>query len=198
MQSLGGAVPERLCEDCTEPWDWSHDGHYLLFSAGEPLQIGLMDVGARAKILLLQHPGYRLHGSRFSSDDRWIAFSAEKGVGRTLFVAPFHGMKAIPDREWIALTDGSTFTAPAGWSPDDRLVFFMSDRDGFRCLWSQRVDARTKQPVGQPIEVYPFHSRRGVVDWTLPGALGTSLRGDKFTFSLGETTGNIWMTERAQ
>jgi len=35
----------------------------------------------------------------------------------------------------------------ANWSPDGKLVYFISTRDGFRCVWAQRLDAAGK-PAG--------------------------------------------------
>ena len=45
----------------------------------------------------------------------------------------------------------------AAWSPDGRLVYLLLDRDGFRCLWAQRLDAATKQPLGTPFAVQHWH-----------------------------------------
>jgi len=48
----------------------------------------------------------------------------------------------------------------ANWSPDGNLLYFLSDRDGFRCLWAQRLDPATKRPVASPFDVHHFHRTR--------------------------------------
>ena len=34
------------------------------------------------------------------------------------------------------------------WSPDGNLLYFLSSRDGFLCLWAQWLDPSTKHPLG--------------------------------------------------
>ena len=69
-----------------------------------------------------------------------------------------------------------------------------TDRDGFLCLWAQRVDAGTKQPVGPALTVYHFHEARRSMTNTDLGSLEMSVARDKIVFNLGELTGNLWMT----
>ena len=197
--TLGAAVPEKVCDNCTEPWDWSSDGQYLLYRTGLPRKIGVVGSTAGGHIVL-QHPKYSLHVPRFSPDDRWIAFSAGEsgttGDAGGLFIAPFRGKAEIPVAEWQVVSDGSdSLTAAAGWSPDGNLFYFMSERDGSRCLWAQRLDA-AKRPQGRPFEVQPFHypQVRSMGLWQ-PGAAGTSMGKDSIVFSKAEASGNIWMAE---
>ena len=195
--TLGGAVPEKICEGCTEPWDWSSDGKHLLYRTGLPRKIGVLGSTPGEKIVL-DHPKYSLNQPRFSPDDHWIAFMGETGSfgASTLFIAPFRGTAEIPFAEWRAIADGSTYNGSAGWSPDGSLVYFMSERDGSRCLWAQRLDPATKRARGAPFEVQPFHRAqvRSMALWQ-PGAAGTAMARDKIVFSMVEATGNIWMAQ---
>jgi hypothetical protein len=77
------------------------------------------------------------------------------------------------------------------WSPDGNLLYFFSDRDGFRCLWAQSLDRLTKRPAGVPLAVYHFHRSR-----QSPRGFGpqNAVARDKVVLSLLETTGNIWTT----
>jgi len=132
--TLGAAVPEKVCDNCTEPWDWSSDGQHLLYRSGLPRKIGVVGSTPGGHIVL-QHPQYSLHVPRFSPDDRWIAFSAGKsgtvGDASVLFIAPFRGQAEIPFSEWQAVSDSSdSINSAAGWSPDGHLLYFMSERDG--------------------------------------------------------------------
>ena len=195
--TLGAAVPEKMCENCTEPWDWSSDGQYLLYRTGLPRTIGVLGPTPGAQIVL-QHPQYSLHVPRFSPDDRWIAFSAGRSgsTGNVLFLAPFRGRSETPFGEWRIIEGSDTFVAATGWSPDGTVVYYTSDRDGSRCLWAQRLDATTKRPLGAPFEVRPFHHPqvRSFGLWQ-PGDAGTALAHDRMVFSTVETRGNIWMAE---
>ncbi len=87
---------------------------------------------------------------------------------------------------------------PWDWSPDGNLLYFTSDRDGFRCIWAQRLDPQTKHPVGEAFEVYPFH-RTGLSPMNIGlGYFGISLAPDKIVINLGELTGNIWIADLAE
>jgi hypothetical protein len=78
------------------------------------------------------------------------------------------------------------------WSPNGQLLYFASERDGNRCLWVRRLDARTKHPVGPPTAVLHLHgSRRSMIStalWPARFALG---RND-LIFSMQLQRGNIW------
>ena len=139
-----------------------------------------------------------LYSLRFSPDDRWIAFHFHTGpVARAVYVAPFRGLVEVPETEWIKVTDGRSADREPYWSPDGNLIYYLSERDGFRCIWAQRVDHNTRQPVGDPFAVYHFHSaRRSLTNVGFgTGLVGLSIAKDKIVFAQGEVTGNIWMTE---
>src|SRR5262249_18320081 len=81
------------------------------------------------------------------------------------------------DCEWIAITDGAADDKPR-WSPDGATLYFLSKRDGFRCIWAQRVDAR-KHPAGQPIPIFHAHEARRSMVSVGRGDLGMSVARDK-------------------
>ena len=84
----------------------------------------------------------------------------------------------------------------AFWSPDGKLLYFLSERDGFRCIWAQRLDPATKHPSGAAFPIRHFHtSRRSLATVGDPLYIGLSVAVDKLVFSMTERTGNIWMTE---
>ena len=97
--------------------------------------------------------------------------------------------------QWIPVTDGSTFDDKPRWAPDGKLIYFTSDRDGFRCIWAQRFDPATKQPLGAPLPLYHSHSARRSLQNTGVLPLEISVARDKIVFNMAELTGNIWMTD---
>ena len=74
-------------------------------------------------------------------------------------VAPFRGAAEIPESQWIPV-NGSAYDRQPRWSPDGNLIYFHSNRDGFQCLWWQRLDPVTKRPAGAAFNVYHIHSAR--------------------------------------
>jgi Tol biopolymer transport system component len=194
----GGGVPERVCSDCGILWDWSSDGRRILFFVEGPRVavpfVGAIDTVAARKTDFLKHPRHPLVQPHFSPDDKWIVVIAQVGPDCTqILVVPSTGNVSPADGDWIPVTDGSTFEDKPRWSPDGRMIYFTSDRDGFRCLWAQRLDSKTKHPVGPPVEVYPFHTARRSLLNTGILRLEISVARDKIVFNPGEITGNIWL-----
>ena len=98
---------------------------------------------------------------------------------------------------WIAVTDGNEMDREVKWSPDGGLLYFLSERDGFRCIWGQRLDPKTKHAAGAPFPVYHFHhTQQSLTSIGSPGKVGLSITDGGLLFSLAETTGNIWMARK--
>jgi serine/threonine protein kinase/Tol biopolymer transport system component len=197
-----GGEPELVCEYCFIPTSWSSDGTKLLDEqvAGQPL--GLVVPGRRRRIPLIRHDSYALSAGRFSPDDRWIAFHAiPDATTRQVFIAPFRdtsqpGVSPVEETDWTPITDGKGMERYAAWSPDGNVLYYLSERDGFRCLRAQRLDPATKRPVGPAIEVSHFHeARRSLLAAGDPINVNPCVAVDKVVFGLLETTGNIWMAD---
>ena len=78
------------------------------------------------------------------------------------------------------------------------MYYFLSERCGFRCIWSQRLDAATKKPIGEPLAVRHFHSaRQGLSAIGDSGAIGLSFAGDSLYFALAEQRGDLWLARNA-
>ena len=195
--ATGGGVPHKVCDDCDVPWNWSSDGKRILYVWGEPgRRIGMLEVASGEKTELLAHPEHGLFMPQLSPDDRWITFTAEVSPGRRqVFLAPVRGKTAIPQQDWIQIADGSTWNGLPRWSPNGNLLYITSERDGFRCIWVQRLEAATKRPLGVATPVY--HSHRANLSLMNAGTGGyrLSVTRDKLIFNMGEISGNIWMVE---
>jgi Tol biopolymer transport system component len=198
--STAGGEPERVCQDCGTPSGWTRDGKNLLSETGRTKTayqtVVLVDAATGAKSVILKHPKHGISRGRLSPDDRWIAFHSILPAARQIFVAPFHGAAAIPEDQWVSITDGKAMDRYAEWSPDGNLLYFLSDRDGFRCIWAQRLDPKTKHPLGEAFPVQHFHtSRRSLLTIEDPIGVGLSVTADKIVFSMVEQTGNIWLKD---
>ena len=93
------------------------------------------------------------------------------------------------ESDWIFLTDDSCCDLISqSWSPHGDRIYFISERDGFSCMWQQPMDPATKRPLGSPSPVHHFHHARSLLG-------GMSVARDKAAFAIAETTGNLWMSE---
>jgi len=154
----------------------------------------VVDLQSGQRRTFLQDPDFDLYIPTFSPDDRWIQFLGRVGLRRRIFIVPFLA-NPIPITRWIAVTDGESWVDAPIWSPDGNRLYFLSESDGFRCIWAQDLDPMTKHPVGTAVPVYHSHSaQRSLMNLTWGhGALAVSR--DRVVFGQGELTGNIWMAK---
>ena len=139
----------------------------------------------------MKHPTYNLLYGRFSPDGRWVSFTARIQPNRgQITIAPADGPKPVPESDWIKIAEGD-IEDKATWSPDGKTIYFTSPRDGHTCLWAQRIDAVTHQPLGEAFAVQHFHGRASYRQ------MGWSAAGGRIAMSLGENTGNIWLMSRS-
>jgi Tol biopolymer transport system component len=194
--SARGGATEIVCADCGLARSWMPDGDRLIYQGGEPRRLGLLTIANHEKRELLRDPRYGLYSPRISPDGHWVAFFARIQPNRTrLTIAPFpEPGSEIPPSKWIAVTSGEFEDDKPRWSPDGTLLYFTSMRDGFRCIWAQRIEPATKTPLGVPFIVQHFHqARRSMMHPRLNYQEMTVAR-DKIVFALGEVSGNIWMS----
>jgi hypothetical protein len=122
-----------------------------------------------------------------SSDERFISFIIE----RQTYVAPFSTSSRISRNDWrpiLPMTRSGERTC--GWSPDSRLLYFLLERDGFRCLYATRIDPGTGRASGEVFAVAHFHNASR--EWGSTGYSSAVAKG-VFVFNQVEFSGNIWM-----
>ena len=131
---------------------------------------------------------------RVSPDEKWVAFqTVVSQTQRKMYVAPITNWRAGPESSWIYIPDAR---APAAWSPSGNLLYFLSDRDGFRCIWAQRLNPRTRHAEGPAFAVQHLHAARRTLSINLEVAsIGLSVAPGKLFFSAPEHTGNVWIAE---
>ena len=185
--------PEKVCEPCTRPTDWSSDEKSLLIYGGTPYQVNLLDVATHRQMPLLKHPTYHLLYGHFSPDNRWVSFTIRTSSTRArVAIAPYAGPQPIPESAWINIAD-VWIEDWAHWSPDGRTLFFPSERDGHKCLWGQRIDTASHRPTGEPFAAWHFHGR---ASYAYCCKNGWSAAAERIAIALTEDTGNIWLMSR--
>ena len=197
LASTRGGIPEFICNDCGPPRDWSSDGRYVLIQNGiaERARLAVIELASGQQFDILEHPKAELYRGRFSPDSKWVAFHvAEEGALRE-YVAPFRGTRPVDVSEWIPITSGTSWTDAPCWSSDGNTMFYISDADGFRCLWAQRLDTKTKAPVGAAFAVQHLHGRKhSIANVDILAADLTAAR-DRLIVTMGELTGDVWLAE---
>ena len=201
VQPAEGAA-EELCKGCGTVTGASRDGAKVLYEPYEGEDLTYRDAASRSSVKAALRPAATavLSGGRFSPDGGWIAFEEidNRNATARVWIVRAEGALPVPQAEWIAVTDGSSVERDPAWSPGGGLLYFLSERDGFRCIWARRLD-RSMRPAGPAFAVKHLHAARlslmnvmassqQIGFWAAPGRL---------VFSLGELTGNIWLEETA-
>src|SRR5215470_1630857 len=97
------------------------------------------------------------------------------------------------DRIDITSTDSGDYLVDV--APDGATLFFLSPRDGFHCIWAQRIDPATKRSAGAPFAVYHQHSARRSPIYVGAGLRRLTAARNKVVFTMAERTGNIWIAD---
>lgn len=202
ISDVATVASRRICQSCGALTHISADGEWMLLEPADlPHSIVLLNTGTGASSRILKHsdPEFVPFAARFSPDGKWIAFHARTTAKptRQIMIAPFH--KGTPDhpRDWILVTDGADLDREVCWSPDGNSLFFLSDRDGFRCIWSQTLHPQTKAPVGPPSPIYHFHHKSLSIAGVggRPSAIGLSATHKALIFSANRMSANVWFTK---
>ena len=194
-----GGVPRRLCTDCGRPTQWFGRGTRILYDrAAKNSEIAVLDVSTGKSTTILRAPGSQIYTPRLSTDGRLLCFTRIMGVReRRIYVLPFAGDRLIPEQEWKPLTEGAAFERQPFWSSDGRFCNFLSERDGFRCVWAVRFDAASLKPIGEPFAAHHLHQfRHGLLDFSEVADIGLSVAGNRMFLAIREIQSNIWLAER--
>ena len=139
ISARAGAQPRLLLGSTEIDWmegiDWAPDGKVVaaqLRRADGVSAIGLVTI-ADGSLRVLKSLDWRWTGKMFfSPDGTQLAFDFPQGEtnrNRDVFVLSIDGSKETP-----AIVHGSNDRA-MGWSPDGRMLLFISDRTGSDALW---------------------------------------------------------------
>jgi eukaryotic-like serine/threonine-protein kinase len=111
-------------------------------------------------------------------------------------IAPVRNGRAASESEWTAVTEGRFSDDKPQFSPDGSSVYFTSDRDGYLCIWRQRLDPLTKHLVGAPAGYEHFHNSMGRDAASYPYYLFMSdltVARDKVLINLPRGRDDLWM-----
>jgi Tol biopolymer transport system component len=192
---ISGGSPILVCNDCGSISDVSPDGEYVVFHAGEPWSVYGLDFRTGVKSLLVSHTR-RTYSSRLSPDGKWIAFHVDTGgdeMPRRVLVAPFSAGSRILESQWIPISDTEESDFDPCWSADGGRLFFVSDRDGNRCIWARRWNARTARFEGPVFAVAHLHS----MSTHIPDAIGVRLSASdsRIVFGAMDLSSTIYRTK---
>jgi eukaryotic-like serine/threonine-protein kinase len=197
--AMDGGSARIVADGAGYVYSWSHDNRRIL---GIKLPydgcIYSFDVNSAKEARFLRKPGFELYQARFAPNDTSVILEALQSTPKPvskLFLVPIRGGDPVPESEWVPIGDGNSWDDKPRWAADGSIIYFISERDGYRCIWAQRVNPKTGYPEGAVFNVHHFHVFRhsplGVGLWQLE----MDVARDKIAIGLADWTGNIWSSE---
>lgn len=198
VTSLTETRQRELCADCGEPRAWLPDLSALIcqhITATESI-LRLVGMNGQAKTIL-KSTQTAFFSPSITSDGHWLALVLRKPPTEHKIVAvPFRNGVASPESEWVTISDGGYWVDKPRWSPDGNVIYYVSDQDGFVCIWARHLHPLTKKPIGDAVPMGHFHRRRNSLGTVYGFEL--SVAKDKLVFNVGENSGEIWSLSAPQ
>jgi serine/threonine protein kinase len=204
MQLNQGSA-EPICQKCGIPTHVNYDGSAALFESSEGEErLILWSYGVDQKPLTANPDpkNRRQYAGHFSPNGRWVALGLTTPVGgaREVVIIPNAPDRKLREDEWVSINDGGTSDREPAWSADGRRLFFISDRDGFRCIWARDVDPETGRPSGPLQEIAHFHYARELLQGPVAstGSIGLTATSNALIFTVARSVGNLWWRRAAR
>ncbi len=183
-------------------FDWSPDGEWLLASKaraeGSQSEIWALPAAgnaskAREQKLVASDANTNLWQSRFSPNGRWIVFEAE-ATRPTAHTSAIYVTPAAGGGPWTTVTEGKHWDDKPRWSPDGRIIYFLSERRGFFNVWGIHFDPVKGRTEGEPFQVTSFDNPRLMVSEVMPD-VGLSLTQNQLIVTISQLSGSIWVLD---
>jgi Tol biopolymer transport system component/DNA-binding winged helix-turn-helix (wHTH) protein len=183
-----------------DPFDWSADGSRILSPChvGDFVGICLMSLSnaphaERAMPVIASAPDRSLFQAQFSPDERLICFNAiMRPPGRPrksmIQVAPVSG------GPWVAVTSGEFWDDKPRWSPDGRIIYYASLRNGFFNIWGRRFDQTQGRPLGEPFRVTEFEALEHTI-FPDVSRMHFAVSNDRLMLPMTDVSARVWVLE---
>jgi Tol biopolymer transport system component/DNA-binding winged helix-turn-helix (wHTH) protein len=182
-------------------YDWSPDHQWLLVSQANKEtnrgEIWLLPIAAApnaeaAGRKVLSDSAYDLSQPHFSRDGRWIVFQAVRNLPTKLDSRLY--VTLASGGPWIPLTEGKHWDDKPRWSPNGRMIYFVSGRTGFFNVWGIHFDPAQGKPVGEIFPVTKFSGPALMIPLHIP-SVDLSLNQDHLVLTVEQVSGSVWMLE---
>jgi serine/threonine protein kinase len=192
--AVAGNKPRKLCSECRAPTSWFQgtDGLFL----GDPSlsRIDLYNLGSGQRSTILSSPDLSLAQPSWSPAAKMLLFtSSPDRIRRQVYAVRLSATTGQPVGEWVPITGPTEDANFPRWSEDGKVVFYLSDRDNFSCIWGRRFDVREGKPVGKPFAIMHYHSLRLSSASIAPHSVNLSVAGNTVYLNIAEISSSVWI-----
>ena len=181
------------------PWGWSTDGRWVLASSTRyrkgvfslvRLPLSAAPEAEKEAKVLVSSTDLRFWQADESPNGRWVCFNAttREENDSALYVVAANGGK--PRR----LSDAKSWDDKPRWSPDGRLIYFVSVRGGDLNVWAIRFDPLHGTPTGAPFPLTRYSGPDGTIGPD-PTAADISIGRSQMAVPIQHLSGGIWIME---
>jgi len=188
-----GARSTLLCTGCSKPTGWFDGNSAVLYREGLPSKIKMVNPSTGQSAVVLKAPNVSLGEATWSPENQYLLFTvASEGGRKQAFAVAFPRTTRVATGKWIPITGPSEWSDRPRWSGDGKTLFYLSDRDGFSCLWGQHFDPVAGQTVGPPFAVMHYHNARLSPEEVIGDSFQVSVSGDSIYLNVAEMRDTIW------
>jgi Tol biopolymer transport system component len=181
-----------LLENAGEILAWTPDGTALLYVDVRDTHrhaIVRVNIYSKKRQILLEGGG--LHHAAYSPDGKSLAASVRDDSSHSRIVlADVKSDGSVG--EWNSITDNGYWAERPVWSANGRVVYFVTDKDGFWCVFGQEVNAASLEVIGAPAALTHLHAATSSLSHLVDATSGMARIGKDILLCIGSEHSNIW------
>jgi serine/threonine protein kinase len=188
-----GELPSLLCTGCSKPTSWFAASRGVFYRDGLPSKIKMVNPETAEAHVVLESPSASLGEASWSPESEYLLFTAAaEGGKKQAFAVNFPKITGVATGKWIPISSPAEWGDRPRWSGDGKTVFYLSNRDGFSCLWGQHFDAASGKTIGPPFAVMHYHNARLTPEEVLGDSFEISVAGNAIYLNVAEVRDTIW------
>ena len=181
----------ELCRDCAVTCFLPGSGEAVVGYG--PKRLARRDLATGAERDVMRLGAGSILDADAAAGDRWLAVLwGRPDLSMGIYAAPLRD-SAATERDLVPLVEGPAWFGCPRWSADGSRLYYLSNQDGYTCVWMRRVDRVSGRPTGAAAPVYHLHRTDRIL---YPrGAWSIAVTADRLIFNAAEIHGNIWQAK---